>query len=158
MARKKTTEGGEGDLIERESPGHDIGQAETESGHGPIVGTDYSANPEYVAAQEATKNDAAAEDEESAARVAHAPTNSASERTAIKQANFKRLCDKRVTKILIALDVLKNLANTNSYDWTTEQQEKILDTIEAHLTDLRLVFENAKKAKVRDKSQLRFEV
>src|SRR6266853_5475374 len=91
--------------------------------------------------------DDAAEDAQSAANLV-----GQSDRLAIKRANFKRLCDKRVTKILTALDVLKNLANTNTYDWTQDQHNKIFDRIENVVTDVRLVFENAKKTKVRDKS------
>jgi hypothetical protein len=178
MARKKTTEGGEtdlidrnhgggmetGDLIERESPGHDIGQAETESGHGPIVGTDYSANPEYVAAQEATGggvvtgvnmfSDGRAPEVE----VIDVPTGTAEQRLATKQANFSRLASKRVTGVLERLAVLKNLANTSTYEWTQEQHDKIFKTVYEHLAAVQNAFDAAKKAKVRDKSQLRFEV
>jgi len=158
MARKKHGEsGGDSDLIERESPGRDVGQAETESGHGPHV-TDYSENKEYVAAQEATNHDAAVEDEASAALVASAPTGSATERATIKRENFSRLASKRVTSVLERLAVLKNLANTNTYDWTQEQQDKIFDTIGEHFDAVVTAFAEAKKAKVRDKSQLRFEV
>ncbi len=157
MARRKSTpDGTESDLIETDRNGHhDIGQAETESGHGPGV-ADYSKNKEYVAAQAGTDvgvADDAADDAQSAANLV-----GQSDRLAIKRANFKRLCDKRVTKILTALDVLKNLANTNTYDWTQDQHNKIFDRIENVVTDVRLVFENAKKTKVRDKSQLRFDV
>jgi hypothetical protein len=164
MARKKTTEGGERDLIDRNhGGGMETGDATeraefSEADPPRVVGTDYSNNLEYVAAQEATNHDAAVEDEESAARVAHAPTGSASERDTIKRANFSRLASKRVTGVLERLSVLKNLANPNSYDWTQEQHDKIFNTINEHLAVAKSAFDAAKKAKVRDKSQLRFEV
>jgi hypothetical protein len=164
MARKKTTEGGESDLIDRNhGGGMETGDATeraefSESDPPRVVGTDYSKNPEYVAAQEATNHDAAVEDEESAARVARAPTGSASERDTIKRANFSRLASKRVTGVLERLAVLKNLANTSTYEWTQEQHDKIFKTVYEHLAAVQNAFDAAKKAKVRDKSQLRFEV
>lgn len=155
MARKKVEVGGESDLIDRESPGHDIGQAETESGHGPRV-TDYYENKEYVEAQKATDvgvADDKAEDAQSAANLV-----GQTDRGAIKRENFSRLASKRVTCVLERLAVLKNLANTSTYDWTQEQQDKIFTTIEQHLDEVNKAFCDAKNRKVRDKSQLRFEV
>ena len=152
MARRKTESDGESDLVDRNLGGG----METGDATERAVVTDYSQSPEYVAAQEATKHDAAVEDEASAARVAAAPTGGAAERAAIKRANFSRLASKRVSGVLERLSVLKQLSNTSTYDWTLEQHNKIFFTIQKHLDDVAITFENAKKTK--DKSQLRFEV
>jgi hypothetical protein len=167
MGRKKTMgndpqDDGESDLIDRNvggglETGDAIERAEFSEAAPPRQGDGVGVADD---AADDAKADIAerVEDEAAAARVASAPTGSASERTAIKRANFKRLCDKRVTKILTALDVLKNLANTNTYDWTQDQHDKIFNTIDEQLKEVRKAFEAAKKPKVRDKSQLRFEV
>jgi hypothetical protein len=81
-----------------------------------------------------------------------------SPRRAAKRANFSRLASKRVSAVLEKLSVLKQLSNTNSYDWTQEQQNKIFGTIEDHLEAVHIAFIDAKKRKVRDKSQLSFEI
>jgi hypothetical protein len=170
MARKKTTEGGESDLIDRNhGGGMETGDATERAGFSEadpprVVGTDYSKNPEYVAAQEATGggvvtgvnmfSDGRAPEVE----VIDVPTGTAEQRLATKQANFKRLASKRVTGVLERLAVLKNLANTSTYEWTQEQHDKIFKTVYEHLAAVQNAFDAAKKAKVRDKSQLRFEV
>jgi hypothetical protein len=186
MARKKTVEGGESDLIERGDK-----QGETNVGLGMVpdasdrvVGTERE-HPElsgndgftiedakeraefYEADPLRVDHDSAVEDEAAAVRAAHAPTNSASERyhqieaegrrSAIKRANFSRLASKRVQRILVGLVVLKNLANTSSYEWSIGQQEKIFEAIDDQLTDVRKAFEAAKKPKAQ-KSALMFEV
>jgi hypothetical protein len=86
------------------------------------------------------------------------PTGTAEQRLATKRANFSRLASKRVTGVLERLSVLKNLANTNTYDWTQEQHDKIFDTIGEMFDEVVKAFVEAKKPKARDKSQLRFEV
>ena len=86
------------------------------------------------------------------------PTGTAEQRLATKRANFSRLASKRVTGVLERLSVLKNLANTNTYDWTQEQHDKIFKAVDDQLAETRKAFFDAKKAKARDKSQLRFEV
>jgi hypothetical protein len=145
MARKKhgnepQNDGGDADLIERESPGHDIGQAETESGHGPHI-TDVGVA------------DDAAEDAQSAAALV-----GQTDRAAIKRANFSRLASRRVSGVLERLSVLENLANTNTYEWTLEQHDKIFNAIDEKLKEVEKAFEAAKKPKVRYRLQLRFEV
>jgi len=97
---------------------------------------------------------------EDAVEEAHSAANLAgqTDRGAVKRANFSRLASKRVSGVLERLSVLENLANTNTYDWTQQQHDKIFDTIGERLDEVIKVFADAKKPKVRDKSQLRFEV
>ena len=95
----------------------------------------------------------AAEEAQSAANLA-----GQTDRASIKRANFSRLASKRVSGVLERLSVLKQLSNTNTYDWTQDQHDKIFNAIDEQLKEVRKAFEAAKKPKVRDKSQLRFEV
>jgi hypothetical protein len=97
--------------------------------------------------------DDVAEEAQSAANLA-----CQTDRGAVKRANFSRLASKRVSGVLERLSVLENLANTNTYDWTQQQHDKIFNAIDEQLKEVRKAFEAAKKPKVRDKSQLRFEV
>jgi len=134
MGRKKTESGGESDFIEQDR----------NAGGGIETGTqDRVELPHEDAAEEA----------QSAANLA-----GQTDRGAIKRANFSRLASKRVSGVLERLSVLENLANTNTYDWTQQQHDKIFDTIGERLDEVIKAFADAKKPKVRDKSQLRFEV
>ena len=150
MARKKHGEsGGESDLMDRTADDSD--QALKEAGErAEFSEVDQPRSAEFRHGED-DKSDAA---EEAPA----VPTGTAEQRLATKQANFKRLASRRVTGVLERLAVLKNLANTNTYDWTQEQHDKIFDTICEHFDAVLTAFTEAKKAKVRDKSQLRFEV
>jgi hypothetical protein len=143
MARKKTTEGGESDLIERGDE-----QGETNAGLGMV---DHSRDFDGSDGGPLPHEDAA-EDAQSAANLVGQV-----DRTAIKRANFSRLASKRVQRILVGLAVLKNLANTSTYDWNIGQQEKIFEAIDDQLTDVREAFEAAKKPKA-SKAALTFEV
>jgi len=97
--------------------------------------------------------DDAAEEAQSAANLA-----GQTDRGAVKRSNFSRLASKRVSGVLERLSVLKQLSNTNTYEWTQDQHDKIFNAIDEQLKEVRKAFEAAKKPKVRDKSQLRFEV
>jgi len=134
MGRKKTESGGESDFIEQDR----------NMGGGIETGTqDRVELPHEDAAEEA----------QSAANLA-----GQTDRGAIKRANFSRLASKRVSGVLERLSVLKQLSNTNTYEWNQDQHDKIFNAIDEQLKEVRKAFEAAKKPKVRDKSQLRFEV
>jgi len=139
MTRKRSNEPQDdgGDLMDRTGQVDDFGVVDT--GPGGLA--------------KAIEDNEAAEEAQSAANLV-----GQTDRAAVKRANFSRLASKRVTGVLERLSVLKNLANTNTYDWTEDQQRKIFDTIESHLEETIEAFIDAKKSKVRDKSQLRFEV
>ena len=126
-----------GDLMDRTGQVDDFGVVDT----GP------------VGLAKAIEDNEAAEEAQSAATLVVQ-----TDRSEIKRANFSRLASKRVTGVLERLSVLKNLANTNTYDWTQEQHDKIFDAIGEKYDEVVNAFVEAKKAKVRDKSQLRFEV
>ena len=77
----------------------------------------------------------------------------------VKRANFKRLCDRRVSRILNSYESLKNLSNTITYDWSEEQHEKVFSTLHEHLLSVENKFLDAKKANGRArKEKLTFEV
>ena len=134
MVRKKTESGGESDFIEQDR----------NAGGGIETGTqDRVELPYEDAAQEA----------QSAANLA-----GQTDRGAIKRANFSRLASKRVSGVLERLSVLKQLSNTSTYEWNQDQHDKIFRVIDHQLEEVRVAFGNAKKSKVRDKSQLKFEV
>jgi hypothetical protein len=141
MTRRKTESGGESDFIEQDR----------NAGGGIETGTQVRV--------ELPHEDAADEDKAAAAIVASVGMSGGeSGRQMIKRANFSRLASKRVSSVLKRLSVLENLANTNTYDWTQQQHDKIFDTIGERLDEVIKAFADAKKPKVRDKSQLRFEV
>jgi len=134
MVRKKTESGGEGDFIEQDR----------NAGGGIETGTQDRV--------EFPHEDASEEARSSAALVGQ------TDRASIKRANFSRLASKRVSRVLERLSVLKQLSNTNTYEWNQDQHDKIFNAIDEQLKEVRKAFEAAKKPKVRDKSQLRFEV
>ena len=156
MARRKNEGGGESDLMERtaddvETALHDAGEAVE---RGPEKTSTEASRPN-VLTEDVTwgkEDDAAEEKQSSAALVGQA------DRGAVKRANFSRLASKRVSGVLERLSVLKQLSNTSTYDWTQEQHNKIFDTIGEQLDEVIKAFVDAKKPKMRDKSQLRFEV
>ncbi len=77
------------------------------------------------------------------------PAEPLSDRRLAMRENFRRLASKRVTAILEALDRLKKLANTNVYDWTDEQEHKILGAISERFTEVGRAFEQAKRPRER---------
>lgn len=46
-----------------------------------------------------------------------------------KVEQFKRLATKRVNRTVHAIRLIANLANTSSYEYTTEQAEKVLTSL-----------------------------
>ena len=47
-----------------------------------------------------------------------------------KKANFKRISENRVSRILTLLSQLTNLSNSSYYEYTDEEIEKMFSTIE----------------------------
>jgi len=151
MSRKKSNDephddGGGADLIDRNAgggleTGDTIERAEFSEAASPRQGDGVGVA------------DDAAEEAQSSANLA-----GQTDRGAVKRSNFSRLASKRVSGVLERLSVLKQLSNTNTYEWTQDQHDKIFNAIDEQLKEVRKAFEAAKKPKVRDKSQLRFEV
>ena len=57
-----------------------------------------------------------------------------------KQEKFKELAEKRVNRALKDLRLIGNLANTNNYNYTERQADRIITTLEAELKVLRQKF------------------
>lgn len=57
------------------------------------------------------------------------PQELAVERSKVKIANFMKLAPKRMTRALKAIDVVGNLANRNSYTYTSEQATQIVTAL-----------------------------
>ena len=152
MGRKKNESGGESDFIDRNvGGGLETGDA--------IERAEFSeADPPR--SEETTNADAVEEAAAEAAAMASIDEKigTAFDRSAVKRSNFSRLASKRVSGVLERLSVLKQLSNTNTYEWTQDQHDRIFNAIDEQLKEVRKAFEAAKKPKVRDRSQLRFEV
>ena len=154
MGRKKSNDlqdDGEADLIDRNAGGG------LETGDAYLKGIQERA--EFSEAAPPRQGDGVgvaddvAEEAQSAANLA-----GQTDRGAVKRANFSRLASKRVSGVLERLSVLKQLSNTNTYEWNQDQHDKIFNAIDEQLKEVRKAFEAAKKPKVRDRSQPRFEV
>ena len=66
------------------------------------------------------------------------------EKEAEKALNFKRIAEKRVHKIILAIRGLHPLASPN-YSYTTEQARKIVTTLEAEIIGLGTVLDRKKQ-------------
>ena len=58
----------------------------------------------------------------------------------IKQENFIRLAEARVTRAIHAIRVIGNLSNRSNYEYDEEDVKKIINTLQAELTSLRAQF------------------
>lgn len=58
----------------------------------------------------------------------------------VKQDNFIRLAEARVTRAIEAIRVLGNLANRSNYEYDEEDVKKIVNTLQAELTALKAQF------------------
>ena len=159
MGNEPQGDGGEevGDLIERNAGGG------LETGDAYLKGTQERAEfseADPPRSEETTNADAVEEAAAEAAAMASIDEKigTAFDRSAVKRSNFSRLASKRVSGVLERLSVLKQLSNTNTYEWTQDQHDRIFNAIDEQLKEVRKAFEAAKKPKVRDRSQLRFEV
>lgn len=72
-----------------------------------------------------------------------------------KKANFKRISENRVSKILVLLSQLTNLSNSSYYEYTDEDIEKIFSAIEEETKKSK---EMLLKGKNNKKRQKRFEL
>lgn len=70
-----------------------------------------------------------------------------------KREKFIRLAEARTNKILSMLDTLSNCANTNVYEYTNNDVEKIFEAIEKKTLEVRHKF-NANKPKINNKFKL----
>lgn len=61
-----------------------------------------------------------------------------------KEEKFKRISKDRVNKVVKSIETLENLANTNQYDYTEEQVNKMFNFIENALTKAKESFQNKK--------------
>jgi hypothetical protein len=62
-----------------------------------------------------------------------------------KAAKFKRLSAPRIQKAAKAIDLLGNLANTSSYEYTPEDIEKMFSYLQKQLDDVKAKFETSTK-------------
>ena len=53
-----------------------------------------------------------------------------------KREKFVRLAEKRMDSILKGIELMGNLSNTNNYDYTQEDLNKIIKTLKAAVSDL----------------------
>jgi len=58
----------------------------------------------------------------------------------VKQDNFIRLAEARVTRAIEAIRVLGNLANRSNYEYDEEDVKKIVNALQAELTALKAQF------------------
>jgi hypothetical protein len=63
-----------------------------------------------------------------------------------KDKKFRRLATKRVTKALKAIGYVKNLSNSNQYEYTEEQANKILSALTEAVASVKIAFSGEKKA------------
>lgn len=57
-----------------------------------------------------------------------------------KKENFKRIAENRTNKILDMINLLENLSNQSYYEYTDEQINKIFDSIQVTLDNVRAKF------------------
>lgn len=62
-----------------------------------------------------------------------------------KKDKFIRLAESRVTKARVAISRLTYLANTSSYDYTTEQVEQMIAALEKEIDNVKQSFQKAEK-------------
>lgn len=64
-----------------------------------------------------------------------------------KRQKFVRLAENRMNNALKQIELLGNLANTNVYEYTYDDVEKILKTLKSSISDLEHSFRMDKKSK-----------
>ncbi len=115
---------------------------------GDHIVTNAGDGPVFTMPEEAER-DAVADDFGPALTPIGVELSKLSERRTAMRENFRRMASKRVTAILDGLDRLKNLANTNAYDWTDEQELKIANAIGMRFDEVMTAFHEAKKPRER---------
>ena len=63
----------------------------------------------------------------------------------LKSLNFKRLVEKRVTKLLECLRLIGNLSNKNNYDYSDQEIDKIFKTIQNFVDEAKGKFKKNNK-------------
>lgn len=62
-----------------------------------------------------------------------------------KRDKFVRLAESRMANTLKQIDLLANLSNTNFYEYTLEDVDKIVKTLKRAIKDLEATFKNENK-------------
>ncbi|RRC92655.1 hypothetical protein EII25_03010 [Erysipelotrichaceae bacterium OH741_COT-311] len=57
-----------------------------------------------------------------------------------KREKFVRLAEKRMNNILKGIELMGNLSNSNNYDYTQEDLNKILKTLRSAIADLEHIY------------------
>lgn len=65
----------------------------------------------------------------------------------VKQDNFKRIAENRVSKIIELISKLHNLSNTSFYEYSDEQIDKMFDSIQKELDRQKEEFKKQKNNK-----------
>ncbi len=66
-----------------------------------------------------------------------------------KNEKFKRLANKRVPAAIEKLELIKNLANTNNYDYSKKETDEIIKALNKSINEIKHAFNNKKESKFR---------
>ncbi len=66
-----------------------------------------------------------------------------------KNDKFKRLANKRVPAAIDKLELIKNLANTNNYDYTKKETDEIIKVLNKSINEIKQAFNNKQESKFR---------
>ena len=66
-----------------------------------------------------------------------------------KNDKFKRLANKRVPAAIDKLELVKNLANTNNYDYTKKETDEIIKVLNKSINEIKQAFNNKQESKFR---------
>lgn len=66
-----------------------------------------------------------------------------------KNDKFKRLANKRVPAAIDKLELVKNLANTNNYDYTKKETDEIIKVLNKSINEIKQAFNNKRESKFR---------
>ena len=64
-----------------------------------------------------------------------------------KENKFKRIAEARVNKILEQISILRNCSNTQVYDYSESQVNKIFKALDEELRITKMVFQGSKKTR-----------
>ncbi len=67
--------------------------------------------------------------------------------SSVKQENFRRIAENRVTKIVDLIAKLQNLSNTSFYEYTDTEIDKLFDIIQSELDKQRKEFKKKGRSK-----------
>lgn len=67
------------------------------------------------------------------------------ERQESKREKFKRIAENRTNKIISMIRLLGNCSNKNNYDFEKEDVDRIMNTLEKELKDVKVKFNDALK-------------